>query len=239
MFAQKAMAADNPFDEDLDIQPFLDEIKEELLSRQETAHTMAECARALGYDEDNPIIFLAKEEWHDCQKQIDNLDIWQDKYEEYPYATYVWLFLTTELQYSDEVAAGIMGNIMAECSGGTLDIQYWLYSSGSGFYYGMCQWSKTTYPDVRGQDLKYQCNFLAKTIEYEINVFGYAYQKGYKFENFLELTSPEDAALMFAKCYERCAQSTYQVRQKNAAAAYKYYVTSLREKELDLGEDEG
>jgi len=128
IISPKILAVDNPFDEDLDIQPFLDEIKEELLSRQETAHTMAECARALGYDEDNPIIFLAKEEWHDCQEQIDSLDVWQDKYEEYPYATYVWLFLTTELQYNDEVTAGIIGNIMAECSGGTLDIQYWLYS---------------------------------------------------------------------------------------------------------------
>lgn len=215
--------------EGLDILPFFEDNEEieELQHRQDIAHQMAECARELGYAESHSIILEAKNEWHSCEAQIidikNDIYYWEEKYEEYPYATYIWLYFTKSMGYSDEVTAGLLGNMMAEVGGGTLDIQYWLYSDGSGYYYGMCQWSKDTYPDVRGQDLIYQCDFLAKTIEYELNTFGYAYHSGYKYADFLELTSVSDAALMFAQCYERCAKSTYAVRQWNALKAYEYF----------------
>ena len=203
---------------------------------------MAECARKLGYKETNAVIFLAKEEWHEAEKLLqesqNSIPYWQVKFEEYPYTTYVWLYLTKQLEYTNEVAAGIIGNIMAECSGGDFNIHYWSYSS-TGHYYGMCQWNNKNYSDVFGKGLKYQCNFLAKTIQYELDTFGYAYQKEYKYEDFLKLETPEETALMFAKCYERCAKNTYSVRQKYAATAYEYYVTSLQEEMSDLGVDEG
>ena len=228
-----SVSASSPYipTEDLDILHFFVDINaeiENLLHRQYLAHQMAECARELGYEEDSEIILAAKAEWHKCeellQANMDYISSWVKRFEEYPYATYVWLYLVEELGYSNEVAAGIMGNMMAEVGGNTLELQYWLYSYGSGYYYGICQWSKDTYPGVRGEDLIFQCDFLAKTIEYELNTFGYAYQSGYKYADFLELKSVEDAALMFAKCYERCAKSTYSVRQKNAVKAYDYFM---------------
>lgn len=229
----QSVSASSPFipTEELDITQFFDNIyldNMELIRRQETAHLMADCARELGYTEDCEVILAAKAEWQKCeerlQENIEYLSSWEKKYEEYPYATYIWLFCKKVLGYSDEVAAGILGNIMAEVGGGTLEIQYWLYSYGNSYYYGICQWSKNTYPDVRGEDLIFQCGYLAKTIKYELDTFGYAYHSGYKYADFLELTSVEEAALMFAKCYERCAKSTYSIRQKNAVKAYDYFM---------------
>lgn len=224
------VSADSPFipTEGLSIDGFFIDNNEDLLERQDVAHQMAECARALGYTENCDVIKTAQWEWwaaqYEMELNINQKDTWNIKYEEYPYATYVWLYLTRTLEYNDYVAAGIIGNMMAEVGGGTLNLQYWLYSNGSGYYYGLCQWNRDNYPDVRGCDLIQQCEFLSKTIEYELNVFGYAYARNYKYENFLELTSAEEAALMFAKCYERCAVSTYSVRQRNALKAYNYFM---------------
>lgn len=213
----------------LDNFTFIRELKDnyqKLLDNQKYAHMMAECARALGYPEDCEIIMTAKEKWHSAQdEKLLNAEIqqyWKNKYKEYPYATYIWLFLTLELKYSDYVAAGLLGNMMAEVGGGTLDIKYWLYSSDN-FYYGICQWNKNGYPEVRDKNLIEQLNYLVETIEYELNTYGFVYAKGYKYANFLELQSTYDTALMFAKSYERCAASTYKYRIAYAAAAYKYF----------------
>lgn len=233
IFTAGNVFASSPFipTEGLSIESFFEIDEEALDERQELAHQMAECARALGYEENSEIVLTAKKEWWSAQSErqlnTEAYEAWTIKYEEYPYATYVWLYLTNTLGYNDYVAAGIIGNMMAEVGGGTLDLQYWLYSSGSGYYYGICQWNKKNYPDVRGCDLIEQCEFLGKTIEYELDTFGYAYSRGYKYEDFLELTDTEEAALMFAKCYERCAESTYAVRQRYANKAYEYFVTGL------------
>lgn len=213
--------------EGLSIEGFFDNDNTELNERQSIAHMMAECARALGYPEDSTIIKTAQAEWKSAQDEkelkAENFRIWSKKYEEYPYATYVWLYLTRTLGYNDYVAAGIIGNMMAEVGGGTLNLQYWLYSYGSGYYYGLCQWNKSNYSEVRGCDLIEQCEFLAITIEYELDTFGYAYSRGYKYADFLALNSTEDAALMFAKCYERCASNSYGLRQTYAETAYQYF----------------
>ncbi len=198
----------------------------ELLETQAIAHQMAECARALGYDEEHNIIKTAQREWWFAQDQIEiNNQLYEDwinKFNEYPYATYVWLYLTEELGYNNYVAAGILGNMMAEVGGGTLNLDYQLYDS-TKIYYGICQWSKKYYPEVRGCSLEEQCDFLAQTIEYEINTFGYKFAKGYKYSNFIALKDIEDAALMFAKAYERCADWTYQRRVNYAYTAYDYF----------------
>ena len=200
---------------------------DELLQRQHCAHQMAEYARALGYSEEHFIIKTAQDEWWDAQAQIianrEESEDWLNKFAEYPSATYVWLYLVEELGYNNYVAAGIMGNLMAEVGGGTLDLQYKLYSS-SDEYYGMCQWSKKYYPQIRGCGLEEQCDFLAQTIEYEINNFGYKYAKGYKYADFIALQDVEDAALMFAKTYERCADWTYERRLRFANKAYDYFI---------------
>ena len=110
---------------------------------------------------------------------------------------------------------------MAEVGGNTLDIQYDIYGSS---YYGMCQWNKA-YSEVWGASLEEQCNYLEDTIEYEFDTFGYAYKRGFDYNDFLNMTSITDAALAFAKCYERCASGSYTVRQNNAITAYNYFVS--------------
>ena len=192
---------------------------------------MAESARALGYGEDHPVIQLAKKEWLNADEllkkyenayNVENFAVWDAKMEEYPVATEIWLYLK-DLGYNDYVCAGIMGNIMAEVGGQTLNIRHTLYSSGGGFY-GMCQWSKKYYPEIHGADLKAQCEFLRDTIEEEFKIFGNVYKRNFDYSDFLALTNERDVALAFAKVYERCGTGSYSTRQRNAEIAYNYFV---------------
>lgn len=198
------------------------ELIEEQISNMEAAHQMAEAARQLGYSENHEVIKLAREEYikadnvrQEYQNVYDNLvEHWHQKEEEYPVATYIWSYLK-DLGYTDQVCAGILGNIMTEVGGNMLDIQWWLISNT---YYGMCQWSKTYYPEVVGASLEEQCDFLRDTIENELDTFGSGYS------TFLESSDVTDAALTFAKGYERCGVGTYRLRQENAIAAYNYFI---------------
>ena len=195
---------------------------------RQAAHQMAEGARALGYPEDHPIILLAKQEHLEAsnlkkgyQSVYDNLkEHWQQKGKEYPTATYIWGYLKN-LGYNDYVCAGVLGNIMAEVGGNTLNIQAMI--SGNG-YYGMCQWNKA-YSNIWGASLEEQCDYLRDTIEYEFNTFGYAYKRKFDYDSFLELTDMKDAALAFAKAYERCGSGSYYKRQQNAVIAYNYFIS--------------
>ena len=95
-------------------------------------------------------------------------------------------------------------------------------TSSSGNYYGICQWSKG-YSEVHGTDLYYQCEFLKKTIQYEFDTYGSKYQSGFNYESFINLTNEREAALAFAKCYERCNSNYYAIREDNATIAYNYF----------------
>ena len=202
---------------------------------QEEAHKLAEAARKLGWLEESDPICSAKAEWWNAQLAIKVYDAryqelyaeselakWDVKKAEYPAATEIWLYMK-DLGWNDYVCAGIMGNLMAEVGGQTLDIQYWLQGNG---YYGMCQWNKAYRSGVWGADLAGQCDFLRDTIKYEIDTFGYAYKKGFNLDSFLALSNERDAALAFAKCYERCGSGTYTIRQNNAEKAYDYFVNN-------------
>lgn len=198
------------------------------------AHTMAESARALGYDETHPVILLAKEEWENINKlQIryealyEELDyaFWDRCMEEYPEATKVWLYLKNELGYNEYVCAGIIGNIMAECGGQSLNIDWDIYNR-TGEYYGICQWSNKYYPEVHGTSLEFQCEFLRDTIAHEINMFGKLYEEDFYYEDFLALEDVYEAALCFAETYEKCGDRTYPIRQCNAEFAYEYFVVN-------------
>lgn len=203
--------------------------------RKTAAHNMAESARALGFAETSPVIVLAKKEWAAAQKDYTHYNnIYQDLYtkeleaaeaqkwgtkaEEYPTATQIWRYFK-DLGYNDYVCAGIMGNLMAEVGGQTLNIQHTL--SGNG-YYGMCQWNRA-YGQIWGADLTGQCDFLRDTIKYEIDTYGKCYQRGFNYDSFLALTDEKAAALAFAKSYERCGSGSYSVRQTNATKALEYF----------------
>ena len=88
----------------------------------------------------------------------------------------------------------------------------------------MCQWNKA-YSNIWGASLEEQCNYLRDTIEYEFDTFGSCYKKEFNYEKFLALAEIEDAALAFAKAYERCGSGSYWQRQKNAINAYNYFVS--------------
>ena len=140
----------------------------------------------------------------------------------YSEATQIWNYMKN-LGWSDAVCAGIMGNMMAEVGGQTLDLSRWSYYS-NGSYYGVCQWSRQYYPSVIGRDIEGQCDFLRDTIRKEINTYGSNYASGMNYEKFLQLDDPQDVALCFAKAYERCGSGSYGVRQSNAVKAYQYFV---------------
>ena len=191
------------------------------------AHDLAEATRALGYDENHPIIEFAKKEYKTANEylkiyteRLNEINSqWESKFSEYPIATEIWLYLKDQ-GFNDTVCAGILGNIMAEVGGQTLYIQHTL---SNRYYYGMCQWSKG-YSKVWYTDLNTQCEFLINTIEYEFDNFGYMYKKNFGYNSFLKLTNEQDAALAFAKVYERCGSSSHAQRQKNATIAYNYFV---------------
>ena len=232
----------------------------EAKATKDHAHTMAESARALGWEDNDKLIKELQEMWHEAdedqvkyQGYLDEILAneaeaarkaeeerlaaeaaqkaaeeearraeeakWATKAAEYPAATQIWRYMKAQ-GWNDYVCAGIMGNLMAEVGGQTLDIRYTLSSSG---YYGMCQWSRG-YSQVWGAGLETQCDFLRDTIKYEFDTYGFKYQKGFNFNSFLNMTDAQQAALAFAKSYERCGSGSYGVRQKNALKAYNYFV---------------
>ena len=80
----------------------------------------------------------------------------------YDQARQVWNYLR-DLGLNQYVCAGIIGNIMAEVGGQTLDISRWPIYSQNG-YYGICQWSsgrKERLLNDFGTTLKDQIRFLS------------------------------------------------------------------------------
>ena len=226
------MLIDKPLVHTTDKQQLLDLIQK-CNGYKDAAHGMAVSARALGYSDSNPIIVLAQKEWFAAEEQLayytkqlnavlaaEEQSKWAAKEKEHPAATTIWKYFK-DLGYNDYVCAGIMGNLMAEVGGQTLDIQWWLKGNG---YYGMCQWSQGYKSQIWGADLQGQLDFLRDTIKYELDTFGFVYSKGFNYDQFLSLNSVEAAAKAFAKCYERCGSGSYSIRQKNAVVAYDYFV---------------
>lgn len=132
----------------------------------------------------------------------------------YNQATEVWNGLKA-LGLNDYVCAGIMGNIMAEVGGQTLDISRWpQYSQKT--YYGICQWAggrKQRLLNDFGTTLNDQIRFLSVEL-FEVIPKG---------NSFYNMQDEKEAALYFAKYYERCGSGSYSVRQSNATKALQYF----------------
>ena len=146
------------------------------------------------------------------------------KREEYPVATKVWEFLGA-YGYNDYVKAGILGNMMAECGGQTLDLKFDAYNNSGNGYYGVCQWSLKYTPQLNKTDLITQLQYLVSSMKPEFNNYGKNYAYGFDYNGFIGLNDEKEAALAFAKCYERCGSGSYTVRQRNAEFAYNYYTS--------------
>ena len=145
--------------------------------------------------------------------------------EEYYYAAEVYLNLR-ENGYSAEVSCAIIGNMMAEC-GKTpalvLDPFAYNYQENGG---GLCGWIYYYYPEAKGATFEQQCEILLETIEYQFNTCGYYYRSGFAYNDFLNMTSPEEAARVFAIVYEKCKSFSYNKRMLFAREAYEYFVVA-------------
>lgn len=149
---------------------------------------------------------------------ISKLNSWETKY---PYATKTLEFLT-QRGFSKTVASAIIGNMMVETSGGTLALKPNLYDA-SGNYYGLCQWSLYYRPEVADMHFTDQLEYLLNDIAKEFKTFGHLYKSGFTFDSFLAMENPAEAALAFAKVYERCASFSYSKREEAAMLAYNYF----------------
>ena len=89
-------------------------------------------------------------------------------------------------------------------------------------YYGMCQWNPR-HTKVFGKGIDGQCEYLLSTIEKEFNTYGSNYASGFNYNSFKNMNNEQNAAIAFAKVYERCASASYYQRAANATEAYNYF----------------
>jgi len=198
---------------------------------QDVAHQMAECARELGYQEDHIIIREASNRWWAEQRVIEALHeqdtevaaipapepgvtITEAQKEEYPVACGVWRYLREDMGLNPYVAAGIIGNMMAECGGQSLNLQPYLCVNN---FVGLCMWY-TPYTNGRllyGADVTDQLEYLKDTLQTNIEYFGGDY------DYFISLESATDAAWYFDEYYER--GGWHSVRARNAQTALEYF----------------
>ena len=117
----------------------------------------------------------------------------------------VWSIMTEEFGWENHIAAGILGNMMAEVGGQTLNLQHNLRTPG---YYGLCMWSIKYFPVSEDMSIKEQMSLLFDTIDISI---------------FDKINSPEEAAYSFAVNYERCSSASHNKRKENARIAFEVY----------------
>ena len=151
-------------------------------------------------------------------KYLDKIKKWE---KEYYYATKTWEYLR-QRNFSQAATCGIIGNMMIETSGGTLDLKPNIYSP-SGNYYGLCQWSQKYYPETKNISFEHQLEYLLESIPKEFSMFGWLYEEGFTYEDFITMKDPAEAALVFAKVYERCRPVSYSLREQAAELAYDYF----------------
>lgn len=138
------------------------------------------------------------------QKKIDRMK------SEYAVAGQVYEYLNGQ-GMSDAVIAGILGNMMAECGGQTLNLDWDIYGFDGSSYYGLCQWSLKYNPDVDGRDITGQLDYLISNIHTNMDYFGGNY------DEFCAITDAGAAAKYFCNYYERGAGTS--TRAENAVAA--------------------
>lgn len=200
------------------------------LQYQEAAEMVVSGLYILGYEENHPAMVLAINDLEMATANVayyqeefnkwEEIHKWEIRAEEYPVATKVWLFLKEELGYSDAACAGIIGNMMAECGGHTLNLQWNLYNAS--YHYGLCQWSSKYYPEMQGANLEEQLAFMAVSFPKIIDQYGYLYQSGMKHEQFKIMDDCGDAAIAFCTIYERPG-GNQNYRRSLAEKAYNYF----------------
>ena len=74
----------------------------------------------------------------------------------------IWNYLTGTNKYNPYIAAGIMGNMMRESSMNP--------SADNGTHYGLCQWSKTIFPQMNGASLDRQLAFIDSWLKERLRI---------------------------------------------------------------------
>lgn len=165
--------------------------------------------------------------------EIENEQLkWKARKKEYPEATHIWLYMRNEFNWSPETCAGIIGNMMAEVGGGTLDLSDWDLDESCG--YGLIQWI-----DGRRKILNQRYG-KRPTIEEQLKymydeMFGYNNTEkqiyNLKYKNALSIIinksgeeTPEHIAFVFATEFERCANQHREMRKGYARIAYEYFM---------------
>jgi hypothetical protein len=127
--------------------------------------------------------------------------------------------------YSDSVAAGIIGNMMRECGGDTLDLDWDIVGHYNGDeFYGLCQWCLSyTPPGFKGSTVIAQCDYLKQTIQSAFANYGGNYG-GITYIEFLQ-SDTRTAAIAFERVYERCGDYANEDnrRANNAERAYNHF----------------
>lgn len=139
-------------------------------------------------------------------------------------ASQAWTYLKS-YGYSDSVVAGIIGNMMRECGGDTLDLDWDVVGHFDGNeFYGLCQWCLLYTPSgFKGSSIKEQCEYLHNTIESEFDAYGGNYN-GITYQEFLKADT-RTAAIAFCCVYERCGDYANEGprRANNAEKAYNQF----------------
>lgn len=133
-----------------------------------------------------------------------------------------WNYLTGTAGYSPYVAAGIMGNIMQECS------MIWnKYDELGGDGYGLCQWSKTYFPEVYGASLSKQLEYIKPWTANQYSVAGNRanYDPNVSYDDFLAMTDVREIAKAFCLVVERPADWAANIssRQNYAQGYLDFY----------------
>lgn len=176
---------------------------------KEEIETIAETAEFIAPDETVDLA-LSEEEF-----------LLQIRMKEYPVATQVWLYMKDTFGWSDTVCAGIMGNIMAEIGGGTLNFDNWNHDTP----YGMFQWLGQRKIDIKEKygaepNIFEQLDFMYDELH---GTNGVRQQvEGWQRDKILNANNPKDVATYFCVYFERPGNSG-SVRRSYAQTAYEYF----------------
>ena len=147
---------------------------------------------------------------------------------EYPEAQLIWNTMIS-WGWTAETCAGIIGNMMAEIGGGTLNLSNWNSNGGCG--YGLIQWTSNRRSILKSRYGSYP------TIEQQLifirdELFGINNTRQQVSSSVLDKImntngneSPESIAFCFASNYERCASRYRAKRQGYARIAYEYFMS--------------
>lgn len=152
----------------------------------------------------------------------------EKKMQEYPEATTVWVTLKS-FGWNDYVCAGIIGNMMAEVGGHTLDLNIinCAYDHAPNGYltgsFGLCAWTPSSnyYNSQWFEDtsIEAQCRFIKNSLEEQISW-------GISVNDFLSVNNVYDAAYYFMKYYERPGHYNTNNRYADALVAYDYFTSN-------------